>query len=249
MVRAETLPEEKREAIVHALGKLKQRVLWKWENDTLPNQPSNVFIRKWMPQRDILCKFLDFCRLTFNSPFQKTFKGHPNVRVFITHGGLLGSSEAAYCGVPVISTPFYGDQFLNAAAMEKRGMAVILKYQDINKDSVFQALRKALDPKMLANAKKVSYSYVHRPMTPKEAAVYWSEYVIATGGASLTRPHTADAHWFIYAGLDIHLFVIIVFCLTVVSWIYLWRKMFAKSIGEQKKTRNSRAASLEQKMK
>jgi glucuronosyltransferase len=56
MVRADTLPEQKREALLHSLGKLKQRVLWKWENETIPNQPSNVFIRKWMPQRDILCK-------------------------------------------------------------------------------------------------------------------------------------------------------------------------------------------------
>ena len=57
MVKADTLSEEKRESIVHALGKLKQRVLWKWENDTIPNQPPNVFIRKWMPQREILCEF------------------------------------------------------------------------------------------------------------------------------------------------------------------------------------------------
>lgn len=56
MVRADTLPEEKREAILQAVGKLKQRILWKWENETMPNQPSNVYIRKWMPQRDILCK-------------------------------------------------------------------------------------------------------------------------------------------------------------------------------------------------
>lgn len=56
MVRAETMSEEKREAILHSLAKLKQRVLWKWENETIPNQPPNVFIRKWMPQRDILCK-------------------------------------------------------------------------------------------------------------------------------------------------------------------------------------------------
>lgn len=57
MIRAETLPDDKREAILHALGKLKQKVLWKWENDTLPNQPPNVFIRKWLPQREVLCKF------------------------------------------------------------------------------------------------------------------------------------------------------------------------------------------------
>lgn len=82
MIRAETLPVEKREALLKAFATLKQTILWKWESDTLPNQPANVHIRKWMPQRELLC--------------------HPNVRVFMTHGGLLGSSEAAYCGVSVV---------------------------------------------------------------------------------------------------------------------------------------------------
>lgn len=167
----------------------------------------------------------------------------------MTHGGLLGSSEAAFCGVPVISTPFYGDQFLNSAAMEKRGMGVVLKYQDMNKDSVFQALRKALDTKMNKNAKKVSYSYTHRPMKPREAAVYWSEYVIATGGAQLARPHAADAHWFVYSVLDIYLFVLAVLCLSIASWIYLWRRVCGKAIAEPKKGLGYRGASMDRKIK
>lgn len=56
MVKADTLSEKKREEILKALGKFRQRVLWKYENETLPNQPPNVFIRKWMPQREILCE-------------------------------------------------------------------------------------------------------------------------------------------------------------------------------------------------
>lgn len=55
MVKADTLSVEAREGILRALGKFKQRVIWKYENETLPNQPSNVIIRKWMPQREILC--------------------------------------------------------------------------------------------------------------------------------------------------------------------------------------------------
>lgn len=168
----------------------------------------------------------------------------------MTHGGLLGSSEAAFCGVPVITTPFYGDQFLNSAAMEKRGMGVVLKYQDMNKDSVFQALRKALDIKMRNNARKVSYAYSHRPMKPKEAAVYWSEHVIATGGAQLMRPHTADAHWLVYSGLDIYLFVFFAIFLGIKSWIFLWRKVFAKAIVEEpKKSSSYRGSSMEKKNK
>lgn len=97
------------------------------------------------------------------------FKGHPNIRVAWLHGGLLGSSETAYCGVPTITTPFYGDQFLNSAALENRGMGVVLKFKDISRETVFAALRKALDSKFKASAKKVSYSYTHRPMSPSEA--------------------------------------------------------------------------------
>ena len=170
----------------------------------------------------------------------------------MTHGGLLGGSEAAYCGVPVISTPFYGDQFLNSAALEDRGMAVILKYKDINKDTVFAALRKALDPKMKANAKKVAYSYTHRPLSPVESAVFWSEYVISTGGAQLARPHSADSHWLVYSMLDIYLFILAVFSILIGSWVYLLKKIFGSSKQkkmEQKKDHSFRAESMERKIK
>lgn len=90
MVRAASMPEEKRQHLVSAFASLKQRVLWKWENETLPNQPKNVKTSKWLPQRDILC--------------------HPNVKVFLSHGGLLGSSEAVHCGVTGVFTPMFGDQ-------------------------------------------------------------------------------------------------------------------------------------------
>lgn len=55
MIRAESLPLAKREGLLQAFGQFKQNVIWKWENETLPNQPANVLIRKWLPQRDILC--------------------------------------------------------------------------------------------------------------------------------------------------------------------------------------------------
>ncbi|KAI9586511.1 hypothetical protein GQX74_002358 [Glossina fuscipes] len=87
MIRAETMPAAKRDAIVKAVKRLKQRVIWKWENDSLINKPDNMYISKWLPQRDILC--------------------HPKVKIFMTHAGLMGSSEAAYCGTPVIATPIY----------------------------------------------------------------------------------------------------------------------------------------------
>jgi glucuronosyltransferase len=52
------LSEGRLEAFQKAFGRLKQRVLWKWELPQMPNQPKNVFISKWFPQQDILGKII-----------------------------------------------------------------------------------------------------------------------------------------------------------------------------------------------
>lgn len=187
MIRAATLPEDKRNSLLAALGSLKQTVIWKWENETLPNQPSNVHIRKWLPQREILC--------------------HPKVRVFMSHGGLLGSSEAAFCGVPVVATPMYGDQYNNAAALEHRGMGVVLPYEKISRDTVVESLRKALEPVAMENAKRVSFSYRNRPQSAVESAVWWSEHVVATSGLPLAKSYSTELPWYSYYLIDVQIAV------------------------------------------
>jgi glucuronosyltransferase len=71
--------------------------------------------------------------------------GHPNVLVFLSHGGLMSTIEAAYNGVPVVGIPFYGDQRTNLANLEARGMAIQLQYDNITKQSVLDALHTVLD--------------------------------------------------------------------------------------------------------
>jgi glucuronosyltransferase len=41
-------------ALLQAFSELKQRVLWKWETDSLPGKSSNVKLEKCLPQSDIL---------------------------------------------------------------------------------------------------------------------------------------------------------------------------------------------------
>lgn len=53
-LKSQNLPVEKREAILKAFSKRKEKVLWKWEDDILPGQPPNVKLGKWLPQQDIL---------------------------------------------------------------------------------------------------------------------------------------------------------------------------------------------------
>lgn len=55
-LKSSMMPEEKTNALISGFSKLPYNVLWKWETESLPNQPSNVKISKWFPQSDILCK-------------------------------------------------------------------------------------------------------------------------------------------------------------------------------------------------
>jgi len=54
VMRGTNLPENKRKLFLSVFGKMRERVLWKWENDTMPELPPNVKLSKWFPQQDIL---------------------------------------------------------------------------------------------------------------------------------------------------------------------------------------------------
>lgn len=47
------------EGILKALGQRKEKVVWKYGDDSLPGKPDNVEIRRWLPQRAILGNY--FC--------------------------------------------------------------------------------------------------------------------------------------------------------------------------------------------
>ena len=65
---------EKKEAIIKALSKIKERVIWKWDDDTTVVDKNKFLVRKWLPQNDILA--------------------HSKVKLFVTHGGLLSCTES-----------------------------------------------------------------------------------------------------------------------------------------------------------
>lgn len=56
LVKGHTMPADKRQAFINAFKRLPQRVIWKWENDTMEGKTDNILIGKWMPQFDILSK-------------------------------------------------------------------------------------------------------------------------------------------------------------------------------------------------
>ncbi|XP_017029531.1 UDP-glycosyltransferase UGT5 [Drosophila kikkawai] len=219
-LRLSSLSESRRIGIIRALGRLEQQVILKWENDTMPNKPGNVHIRKWLPQRDILA--------------------HPNVRVFISHGGLMGTTEAVASGVPIVGVPVYGDQSLNIAALVQRGMAVQLGFKKLDEESLYEAVTKALDPTFKVRAKEVASTYNSRIQTPLETAIWWVEHVAETRGAPLIQPSAVHLSRFVYHSLDVYLVVALLLLLPVLAIMGLRRLCRSSHNGGATKIKHKR---------
>nr|QIK00371.1 UDP-glycosyltransferase [Xylotrechus quadripes] len=206
MVMTEKFPPNKVQGIADALGELPYKVVWKGVRENFPEGvtfPKNVVFEGWMPQLDILC--------------------HPNVKLFITHGGLMGSQEAIYCGVPRLGIPLFGDQVVNIKQSERLGIAAKVAYEDISKGTILAAATKLLnDPSYQENAKLASERFKDRPMSALNTSLYWIEYVIRHKGAPQLRSIGAQLPWYQYYLLDIA----VIFLLPVLGLGYLLSFVF-----------------------
>lgn len=60
MLEASSLPVDKLKIFQEVFANLPQKVIWKWEKTTMTDKPDNVKIVPWIPQFDILRKFIIF---------------------------------------------------------------------------------------------------------------------------------------------------------------------------------------------
>jgi glucuronosyltransferase len=54
VIQGSQIPKVKMDALLSAFAELPQRVIFKWEQDSMPGKPSNVKIGKYLPQQSIL---------------------------------------------------------------------------------------------------------------------------------------------------------------------------------------------------
>ncbi|XP_044754963.1 UDP-glycosyltransferase UGT5-like [Coccinella septempunctata] len=215
-LKSRDMPLHVRESILRVFSKLKTKVLWKWEDETLPGQPSNVKLSKWLPQSEIL--------------------GHPNLRVFVTHGGLLSTIEAVYHGVPLLALPVYGDQRLNAITAQQKGYAISIPFDEFEEGKFERTLNELLNnPKYKQNAVRRSRLFHDRPMKPMDEAVYWVEYVIRHGGAEHLRVAALKLSWYQYILLDVVGFFLAVFAIICYILRIILRKLCNRKVKKAKK--------------
>ena len=154
-VKPSEMPAERKKVFLDTFRQLKYPVIWKWDEDDIQNLPPNVKLSKWLPQQDLL--------------------SHPNLRVFVTHGGLLSLQEALYHQTPLVGIPLGNDQKPNLLRAEKRGYAIMLDWSSINSDQFLAAINKAMnDEDLRKNMKEMHELFVDARDSPLErGGVMW----------------------------------------------------------------------------
>lgn len=205
--------EEKREAFMSAFARLNgsKRVLLKWDGDEekFPRHTPNVRIQSWFPQPEVLA--------------------HPKVKVFISHCGLGGITDARNNGVPVLGVPIFDDQFENVDRIVAEGWARCLRLVDLNAATFGRALEEMFaDDGLQRRAARASALYRDRMMHPMDEATFWVEYVLRHDGARHMQSEAMHLNWFQYHSLDVYAFLMAV---VYVAWkclvwtvVLIWRR-------------------------
>ncbi|XP_031828486.1 UDP-glycosyltransferase UGT5-like [Nomia melanderi] len=191
-VNVKQLPLHIRNMILSVFAELPYTVLWKSEID-LENKPDNVILRKWCPQEQVLA--------------------HPNIVLFIYQGGLQSTEEALEYAVPLLGMPVFADQFLNVWALNDHGVAEVLQFANIDKETFKQTILKVItNQSYKENIRKLSDLLHDLPQHPMDLAMWWIEHAIRHKGAKHIRSHFQDMEIYKIHHIDIFA-VFVVFCI------------------------------------
>ncbi|XP_023175072.2 UDP-glucuronosyltransferase 2A1-like [Drosophila hydei] len=187
----------------NVLSKLKQKVIWKWENlDKIPGKSDNILYSKWLPQDDILA--------------------HPKIKLFINHAGRGGITESQFHGKPMLSLPVFGDQPANADKMVKDGFGLSMSLLTLEEKPFHDNIKEVLEnPQYTEKVKAFSQLFRDRPLTARQSVLYWIEYVLRHHGAAHLQSPLVHMSFIAANNLDIYalLICLIVVCLLIVKHI------------------------------
>lgn len=201
IIQSKDMPTNKMKIFANVFKTLKQRVIMKYEDNMLLSVSSNVMTVQWLPKSDILA--------------------HPNVILLITHGGIFGSQEGLYRGVPMLFIPFYGDQFRNALRAEKAGYGLTLPWSELTTITLREKLNDLLAHTVYKEkAMEISKLFKDNPIPVMEQAIYTIEYVIRHNGASHWKSAGVKRSFYQHMLLDVYFVFMLGF---IISSVILWK--------------------------
>ena len=183
-IRPSQMSQSQMSVFLETFAQLNYTVIWKWDGEEMAGLPSNVILQSWLPQQDLLA--------------------HPNLKVFVTHGGLLSLQESLFHSTPLVGIPLGNDQKPNMMRAERRGYAVMLDWTDLNTVDLLAAINKAAtDPDMRREMVRAHQLFVDQPESPQARAVWWVEYVMRNKGAQFLKPSSLLLPSYQYHLLDV----------------------------------------------
>ncbi|XP_064075765.1 UDP-glucosyltransferase 2-like isoform X1 [Vanessa tameamea] len=203
VLKSSLLPEKTRQDLIKLFGELPYTVLWKFE-EKLEGLPKNVHIRPWMPQSSILA--------------------HKNLKVFITHGGLLSTLETLRFGVPIIAIPVFGDQPSNAQKCVRGGHALRVDFTpDMGAPLKAALLEMLSNDSYYKQAKYLSQLFTDRPVNTTHLIQHYVRLAIKTNGAHHLRSKALLYSWYELWMLDQFAFLLVI--------LYIIYSVFKKIVG------------------
>ncbi|XP_076048216.1 UDP-glycosyltransferase UGT5-like [Oratosquilla oratoria] len=197
VARGSNIPQKYLDIFVAAFAQIPQRVIWKFENETLPGISENVLLRKWLPQQDILAQ--------------------EKVKVFITHGGMMSTQEGIYHGTPLLALPIFGDQPRNCDMISAKGYGLCLRWEDFTVDVFVSKLKEIIEDKRYSQrVAATSLVFRDKKDSPVDRAVWWTEYVIRHQGAPSLECPGRHLSWTEFLLIDV------IFLLHVVVFVVVW---------------------------
>ncbi|KPJ19197.1 Ecdysteroid UDP-glucosyltransferase [Papilio machaon] len=192
-------------------AELPYNVIWKWDDESLKSRSDNVRIFKWLPQSDLL--------------------RHPNIKLFITQGGLQSTDEAITAGVPLVGIPMMADQWYNVEKYVYHKIGVRLDFEELTEEKLKKALLDvAGNESYRNNIVRLRNLMQDQPQKPLERTIWWLEYILRHGGAKHLRSPAANISWSEYLELELVSFILIFLftslILVVLVTRYILRKLF-----------------------
>eukprot|EP00096_Caligus_rogercresseyi_P010147 TRINITY_DN3598_c0_g1_i2.p2 TRINITY_DN3598_c0_g1~~TRINITY_DN3598_c0_g1_i2.p2 ORF type:complete len:258 (-),score=23.26 TRINITY_DN3598_c0_g1_i2:403-1176(-) len=159
VLQSSQMSEEHRIMFLSAFSELKERVIWKWETEKMVDAPANLLLRKWLPQREILA--------------------HPNLKLFVSHGGQSSFQETLCFQKPALFIPVQAEQRQNSFEGVKKGFGLVIPYSEVTEAKLIDSMATILaDESYTRNAQFWGSLVMDQINRPLDRAVWWMEYVM-----------------------------------------------------------------------